>query len=209
MCEEKSNLKERLEYLMKGNNKRHAATSVAVLSMAAIVTVLSVLLTGCRLAPKEQAPALGTSGSTSSQAAGSSAIQSSVENTTAQSSVGSNTSSAVDPDSIQIVNTVSKQLMQQYPDITITNEWLGEKDFEYRYVVLFGSLKTDPKQGVAQVIRFDPNCTKVLSQQKYLEPEKHGALKVIELGAKGNDMQIVDSDGNQMTFLYNTGFDLY
>ena len=124
---------------------------------------------------------------------------------TAKASSISNPSSA---DLIQIINNVSENLKKKYPDIEITNEWLGEKCLEYRYVVLFGALKSDSRQGVAQVIRFDPDCKKVLSQQRYLQPEKHGALKVYDTGAKPNEMEIEDSDGNKMSFLTNTGFKL-
>ena len=111
-------------------------------------------------------------------------------------------------DNIHIINNVSGVLKSQFPDINITNEWIGDKCVEDRYMVLFGSLKSDSRQGVAQVIRYNPDCSKVLNQQRFLEPGKHGALKVIVIGSKDDNMTVVDADKNQRTFMYNVGFDL-
>ena len=60
-----------------------------------------------------------------------------------------------------------------------------------------------------QVIRFNPDCNKVLEAYRFLEPSKHGALKVISLGTKDNNMTVEDTDGNQMTFMTNIGFNSY
>ena len=64
------------------------------------------------------------------------------------SSLISSIASSSDPNAIQIINNVSEALKSKYSDINITNEWLGAKCLEYRYVVLFGSLKSDPRQGI-------------------------------------------------------------
>lgn len=125
------------------------------------------------------------------------------------SSSNISSSSAVNPnDSPQIVNAVSNDLKVKYPDINVTNEWLGGKEETDRFVVLFGALKSDPKQGVAQVIEYTPDCSKVLNAYRFMEPGKHGTLKVVELGSKDIEMVVVDGDGNKQAFMTNVGFDV-
>lgn len=126
----------------------------------------------------------------------------------ANSSISSTlqTSTLSEADDRQIIQKVAEELINRYPDINITNEWLSAKG-EFRYAVLFGSLKIDTRQGVGQVIRYNAECTEVLDEKKYLDPLKHGTVRVTDLGARDNDMLIVDADGNKRSFAANQGFD--
>jgi hypothetical protein len=128
------------------------------------------------------------------------------------SSTSSNTSSEVNPANVrQIINNVSNEWESKYTDTNITNEWLSDQYEDDRYIVLFGSLKNDPRQGVTEVLHTNRECSQVKDEKRFLTPSKHGSIKVYMLGAKDTTMVVVvvvDADGNEWNFQIFNGFNL-
>jgi len=113
------------------------------------------------------------------------------ENTNSQNSAGA-----------EIVDSVSGDLITSHSDIEVTNEWIS-KDFGY--TVLFGSMKSDPQQGIAVVIPTGDQSDK--SEHRVLTPSKHGAIKADSLGAKASILDVVAEDGYKWIFNVYNGFD--
>jgi hypothetical protein len=102
----------------------------------------------------------------------------------------------------KIIDNVSADLKSSHSDIEITNEWISE---DFGYTVLFGSLKSDPQQGIAVVIPTGEQSDK--SEHRVLTPSKHGAIKGDSLGAKASMLDVVAEDGYKWIFNVYNGFD--
>lgn len=111
--------------------------------------------------------------------------------------------SYVDEDEPKILDMADDTLKEKYDDIDITNEWLQQAG-SIKNIALFGSLKSDSQQGVAEtiVVREDGS----LLCNRYLLPEKNGAIKVTELGATYSYMTVVDGKGLKWDFGFYVGF---
>lgn len=110
--------------------------------------------------------------------------------------------------SAQIINTVSSAWKTKYNDISITNEWLSAVvEGDIRYVALAGALKSDPRQGVVEVVTTHRDGTTVKSDQRFLCPRKDGVLTITEIGAKDTTMGLRDADGHSWNFHIDNGFD--
>lgn len=74
---------------------------------------------------------------------------------------------------------------------------------EYGQTVLFGSLKSEPDQGIAVVVdTSDKNAA-----TRYLTPEKDGAVKAQKLLGSSSAVQVLADNGHRWTFsLYGHGF---
>jgi beta-lactamase regulating signal transducer with metallopeptidase domain len=84
-----------------------------------------------------------------------------------------------------------------YEDINVTNQTVCG-NFG---TVVCGALKSDPKQGVAVVI-----WNSGASTQRYLTPEKHGAITSTGNGAKDDVIGVVAEDGYTWIFNMYNGF---
>lgn len=110
--------------------------------------------------------------------------------------------------SARIVNTISNTWKTKYSDIIITNGWLSAvAEVDARYVALAGVLKSDPRQGVVEVVTTHRDGTTVKSDRRFLCPRKDGALTVTEIGAKDTTMGLRDADGHSWNFHIFNGFD--
>jgi hypothetical protein len=107
----------------------------------------------------------------------------------------------------KIITTVNSKWKEKYKDINIINEWISAQLESDRYIMLCGSLKNDSRQGVAVVIHTNRDGSKILDQKRFMSPEKHGALKVYEIGAKDFTMSLADEDGLEWYFNVFNGFD--
>lgn len=110
----------------------------------------------------------------------------------------------------KIINQVSAALKAKYSDIVIANEWLGAK-YNYggtdtRVTVLFGALKKDPNQGVAELILTNANGTVIKRTTKYLSPKRKGPIRAYQQGAKENTVVAVYPDGETLYFADYGGF---
>lgn len=83
-------------------------------------------------------------------------------------------------------------------DVAFTNGWRSELIEEGRYIVEFGSLKNDPKQGIVIVKRQNRDSGKFISEKRYLTPSKHGAIKIKDFNAF--NLGVVAADGYQWIF---------
>ncbi len=93
---------------------------------------------------------------------------------------------------------VSGSMAAVYQDVAAVNQ---VKFGDYFFVV-FGYLKSDPKQGAALVINTYGNA----ANQKYLTPEKHGAVKAIVPGETETAVGVASEDGYQWDFNAGEGF---
>jgi beta-lactamase regulating signal transducer with metallopeptidase domain len=111
-------------------------------------------------------------------------------------------------DGPSIINNVSDDLKTKYSDLNITNEWLSSLfENDERYIVLFGSLKDNNDQGFALVLQINKDCTVIKNENRFTTPNKNGAIKVIELGAKDTTMIVMDDKGIKWNFQIFNGFD--
>jgi hypothetical protein len=101
----------------------------------------------------------------------------------------------------EIIDSVSADLISSHNDIEITNEWISN---DFGYTVLFGSLKSDPQQGVAVLIPTGDQAD--ISERKVLTPEKRGAIKADSIGAKASIVDVVAEDGCLWIFNIYNGF---
>jgi hypothetical protein len=169
------------------------------------VTLLaSFLFSGCEsLSVKSKPVSNINSSDTNSSVSSSTDVISSASSAAAENNISS---SINNPKSAQIINNISAKLKAQFSDIDFTNEWLGGIDCPDT-IVLFGSLKSDPYQGVAQVIMYNSNHSKVLHSDRYITPNRNGAVSVkIAVEAKSNTMNVVDEKGYISIFNFNNGF---
>jgi hypothetical protein len=110
-------------------------------------------------------------------------------------------------DGPQIINNVSDELKARYTDILVTNEWYTGAGVDSPIIVLFGSLRNNSKQGVAEVISFDSDGNTV-GQKIYLSPDRNGSIRVIELGSKDTIMTVADDVNSSIDFSIMFGFDV-
>jgi hypothetical protein len=102
-------------------------------------------------------------------------------------------------DTSKITYTVSDQLKSLYSEMSVTNQWTAL----YGQIVLFGSLKSDPQQGIALVVDTLNNN----SIQKYLTPSKHGVIHASSLLGSSSAIEVSAEDGHIWIFhLYGDGF---
>lgn len=104
-------------------------------------------------------------------------------------------------------------------DIEFTNGWRSplvdadENGAVGKYIIVqAGSLKSDPKQGVAVVCHQNKDSDQYIIDEKFLTPGKHGAIKIKSPGAKDFTMSVVAEDGyewilNIYNGYYNNGAD--
>lgn len=104
--------------------------------------------------------------------------------------------------SIKILDTAPAELTSVCGDIAPTNAAFFEETKNY---VLFGSLKNDPKQGIAVVFKEEfSKDGKGQIAQKYLTAQKHGAVRAVGGGGKDTSVNITAADGYRWVFnLYN------
>jgi hypothetical protein len=95
----------------------------------------------------------------------------------------------------RILNSVSVDWASKYKQIRFTNEWITSNG----EVVLFGSLKSDLRQGVA-IYSEELNG---ISTKKYLTPSRHGAITAQTLLASASAVQVKASDGHAWIFNLN------
>ncbi len=107
---------------------------------------------------------------------------------------------------VKIIDTAPEELTSVCGDITPTNAAFFEETKNY---VLFGSLKSDPKQGVAAVFKdkFSKDGKGQVAQ-KYLTDQKHGAVRAVGGGGKDTTVNVTAADGYRWIFnLYNGSTD--
>jgi Antirepressor regulating drug resistance, predicted signal transduction N-terminal membrane component len=202
--EDKQNLKERLEVLINMKSKKSSTLFVSFVAIALTAILAVFSLTACKTNTDQK-----TNINSHSPSNDSTSISKQFEQESTPSSQTVSTVSINPADKKQIIDNVSDELKEKYPDINVTNQWLGNKE-ENRYTVLFGCLKNDPQQGVAQVILESADGKNILEEKRYLDPMKNGALKVTDLeSAKDDFMKIGDSTGKQRSFSCRSGFTLY
>ena len=175
--------------------RKNSVVLISSLSVALIAMMASVLLTSCGTKKQHNS---SSSSALSSSSVSCLALAPSSSSSSSSSSVQSNYSSLSPADKKQIIDSVSDALKGRYPDMNVTNQWLGDKE-ENRYTVLFGSLKSDPQQGVAQMILESADGKNILQEERILDTMKTGALKVVSLeSARDNGMVVEDSAGNKL-----------
>ncbi len=98
-------------------------------------------------------------------------------------------------------------------DVEFTNGWksslvdMDKKDAGGKYwFVQVGSLKSDPRQGIAIVFHRDKDSNKDVVDKEFLTPSKHGAIKIESPGAKDFTMSVVAEDGYKWIFNIYNGF---
>lgn len=88
--------------------------------------------------------------------------------------------------------------------INFTNGWTyGNADEDRVMFVEAGSLKADPKQGVALIVRRKKDG-KLMSQTQHLSPSKHGALSIVKFN--GTNLELKAEDGTIFQFSAFDGF---
>lgn len=94
-------------------------------------------------------------------------------------------------------------------DIDIKNEWFHAADTGY-CVAIFGALKDNPEQGIADVLSLTPDCT-IISAERILAPIKGGSLSVMEgtSTAKEFNMEVQEESGKEYLFNFFNGFTAY
>lgn len=102
-------------------------------------------------------------------------------------------------DTSKITYTVSDRLKSLCSEMSVTNQWTAL----YGQIVLFGSLKSDPQQGIALVVDTLNNN----SIQKYLTPSKHGMIHANGFLGSSSAIEVSAKDGHIWIFhLYGDGF---
>ena len=106
----------------------------------------------------------------------------------------------------KIVDSVDDGLKSSISDIDVTNEFISE---DFSMAAVFGSLKSDPRQGVAVVFPYQEGSRSAGSAKKFLTPEKHGAVRAEKgsLGAKASVCGVAADDGYEWVFNVFNGFD--
>lgn len=103
---------------------------------------------------------------------------------------------------VKILDTAPEELTSVCGDVSPTNAAFFEETKNY---VLFGSLKSDPKQGIAVVFKnefFKDGKGQIA--QKYLTDQKHGAVRAVGGGGKDTTVSVTAADGYRWVFnLYN------
>lgn len=95
--------------------------------------------------------------------------------------------------------------IQNSKDIDFTNGWKSNLIENERYIIVeVGSLKSDSKQGVAIVKSVSKDGNKVISEKKYLTPEKYGAIKIDSFNAY--NLGITAEDGYELILNTFDGF---
>jgi PBP1b-binding outer membrane lipoprotein LpoB len=79
----------------------------------------------------------------------------------------------------------------------------GNADEDRVIFIEVGSLKADPKQGVAMIIRKKQDG-KLMSQTQHLSPSKHGALSIVKFN--GTNLELKAEDGTIFQFNSFDGF---
>ena len=116
--------------------------------------------------------------------------------------------SASEPNVPTIIENVNSQLDR---DVEFTNGWRSplvdadENGGKY-IIVQVGSLKSDPEQGVAVVCHQSKDSEQYVIDDKFLTPNKHGAIIIESLGAKDFNMSVVAADGYKWIFDIYNGF---
>lgn len=105
----------------------------------------------------------------------------------------------------QIINNINGAWKEKYTDISITNEWLLQRGKYSNMLVLFGSLKSDPQQGVAQVVMSNADGSAIITQLRFLSPKEQGAVKVVG-DIDEASMVVEDEDGQYWIFHAYQGF---
>jgi beta-lactamase regulating signal transducer with metallopeptidase domain len=206
MGEDKRNLKERLEVLArgKGGGRKTVFFTVALFSIAAIITTVT-LMVSCAKTPSSSASKNSVNSSSSVETGSKKTDNSSSSVDITDSTIDSSTDPDVAP---QIINTISDDWKARYSDIIISNEWISAKvEEDIRYITLAGALKSDPRQGVVEVVTTNRDGTAVKSDQRFICPSKSGALTVAAIGAKDTTMTLHDADGHSWNFHIFNGFD--
>lgn len=95
--------------------------------------------------------------------------------------------------------------IQNSKDIDFTNGWKSNLIENERYIIVeVGSIKSDSKQGVAIVKNVSKDGSKVISEKKYLTPEKHGSIKIDSFNAY--NLGITAEDGYKLILNTFDGF---
>lgn len=105
---------------------------------------------------------------------------------------------------VKILDTAPEELTSVCGDVSPTNAAFFEETKNY---VLFGSMKSDPKQGVA--VAFKNEFSKDMKgqvAQKYLTPQKCGAVRAIGGGGKDTVVGVMSADGSGWIFNLYNGF---
>ena len=110
----------------------------------------------------------------------------------------------------RIFENVSNQLDT---DVEFTNGWrsplvdLDENGEGGKFIIVqVGSLKSDPEQGIAVVCHQNKDSEQYVIDDKFLTPSKHGAIKIVSLGAKYFTMSVIAEDGYEWIFDIYKGF---
>ncbi|MDP4084570.1 MAG: hypothetical protein Q8934_08120 [Bacillota bacterium] len=104
-----------------------------------------------------------------------------------------------------IVEKVDKSWIKRYPNINISNQWIQNYADNYHVIVIFGSLKSDVKQGVAISVCLSGG--KITLESQFFQPDKGGSVKATEIGgAKPFTVLTLDESGNKWNFNCYSGF---
>ncbi len=86
-------------------------------------------------------------------------------------------------------------------DVNFTNGYQFDAGTVNSYhVVEFGALKENPKQGVAVIKQISIKNDKILSEERVLMPEKHGAIRATDCNAY--NISVVAEDGED-SWIFN------
>lgn len=199
MSEDKRSLKERLEMLVKAKKrgKRTVILTVSAITAAAVITAFSLMVSGVKKAAISDSDSSSTDSSSVCTETNMNLNTASVDISSADSSgAGSDTNTVPLSNMwIPITNTISDVLKTKYSDINITSEWNAG------YPVIFGSLKNDPRQGVAVIIDNLNN-----TDHRYYTPSKRGAVTVQKLSGYNSTVQVAAADGHIWLFCHCYGF---
>lgn len=204
---EKRNLKERLIALK--HTLRHQSVWVrgwTILMATLLMASVPFLLGSCRVKGSSD-PSIQTSSQASPESS-SSGLGSQSSANLGSSSTSSNTSSLTDNSKYdpQIINSVDSKWKEEFPDIDIINEYsCGSEDSSE--IILFGSLKSNPKQGIAVLIGYPRHFAgKPLCVKRFLAPGTGGAIHVVDQQeSKECFHTVVTSNGTYMTLNDTTG----
>jgi hypothetical protein len=104
-----------------------------------------------------------------------------------------------------IVGKVDKSWSKRYPTINFSNQWIQNDSDNAHGIVIFGSLKSDVKQGVAISVYI---CAgKVTDESQFFHQDKGGSVRATEVGsAKPFTAITLDKPGNKWVFNFYSGF---
>jgi hypothetical protein len=104
-----------------------------------------------------------------------------------------------------IVEKADKSWSKRYPNINISNQWIQNNAGGDHLIVIFGSLKSDVKQGVA--ISVGISGGKITMESQFFQPDKGGSVKALdEEVAKPFTVFALDESGNKWNFNCFNGF---